>query len=66
MSSFPSCYVVKTIYEKLDEFGIASNGDFPNVPRSDCHLDVESNLDIQLGVLKKDLYCLIRWSSRKL
>lgn len=58
MSSFPSYYVVKTIYEKLDEFGIAHNGDFPNVPRSDYHLDVESNLDIQLGVLKKDLYCL--------
>lgn len=58
MSSFPAYYVVKTIYDKLDEFGIPHDGDFPNVPASEYHLDVESHLDVLLGVLKKDLYCL--------
>ena len=58
MSSFPAYYIVNTIYEKLDEFGIPHQGDFPNTPPSDAGLDVETNLDVLLGVLKTDLYCL--------
>lgn len=58
MSSFPAYYIVSTIYEKLDEFGIPHQGDFPNTPPSDAGLDVETNLDVLLGVLKTDLYCL--------
>ena len=58
MSSFPAYYVVKQIYDKLDEFGIPHNGDFPDTPPSDFHLDVETHYDVLLGVLKTDLYCL--------
>ena len=58
MSSFPAYYVVKTIYDKLDEFGIANQGDFPNTPPSTFKLDVETNYDVMLGALKRDLYCL--------
>lgn len=58
MSSFPCYYIVKTIYDKLDEYGIAHQGDFPYTPPSNSHLDVETDYDILLGVLKTDLYCL--------
>ncbi len=58
MSSFPAYYIVKAIYDKLDELGIPHRGDFPNTPPSDVELDVETRLDVLLGVLKTDLYCL--------
>ena len=58
MSAYPAYYFVKTIYDKLDEYGIKHKGDFPDVPPSTFELDVELHYDALLGTLKRDLYCL--------
>ena len=58
MSAFPAYFLVKKIYDKLDEFGINHQGDFPNTPPSSAYVDLETHLDTMLGVLKTDLYCL--------
>ena len=58
MASFPAYFLIKTIYDKLDEYGIPHQGDFPNTPPSEVEWDAESSLDVMLGVLKTDLYCL--------